>query len=286
MLFPALLATQSTLTSKQGPYLVIAAATYASDPNVEHLCCIPLHAHSTNVVELEAGERAVAALRVAVRSLRERYPKLPTRGPRGDFPFRDYYEDNGNRHTFTYVGAIDEKRIFRVRLQDGTPLCVKFVTRYSADAHRAAHTAGFAPALRAVNLVYDWIMIVMDDVSANYANTMHDLIAAKSKPARVQPVVPRETAQELVKARLSELHDAGFVHGDVRNVNVLVRNKSATSVPPGRDVLLVDFDWAGPIGEATYPRGMNPQIARPEGAVSGEKITPDHDMWMADRLAF
>ncbi|KAI0737465.1 hypothetical protein C8Q80DRAFT_324160 [Daedaleopsis nitida] len=271
-----------------GPYLAIAAGTYTDAPNVEHLCCIPLHVHPTNTTQLEAGERALAALRVALHSLRMRYPDLPmTRRPPAEFPFRDYYyvdDADGVRHTyeFTYVEAIAGKRIFRAKLADGTPLCVKFCTRYSADAHRAAHKAHFAPALRAVNQVYAWIMVVMDDVSEDYTNTMHDLCAREQTP--VAPAVPPATVRILVKEKLAELHAAGLVHGDVRSINVLVRNKEATSVPPGRDVLLVDFDWAGPEGETTYPRGMNPAITRPVDSAGGEKITSDHDIWMAEHM--
>ncbi|KAI0746305.1 hypothetical protein C8Q80DRAFT_1235011 [Daedaleopsis nitida] len=272
-----------------GPYLAIAAATYTDVPIIEHLCCISLHVHSTNVAELEAGERAVAALRVAVQSLEVRCPTLHTQAQRGDFPFRNFYVDDADGHTthhFTYVQSIGAKRVYRVRRDDDKLLCIKFSTRYSAEAHRRAHALKFAPALHAVNQVDDWIMIVMDDMCKEYTSTMYDLHnnEAKDIPVRCEPAVSLNEAGPMVEEKLRALHEAGFVHGDVLAVNVLVRNKSATPERALPDVLLVDFDWAGSVGEAVYPRNMNPEISRPEEAQSGEEIKTEHDIWMAKRL--
>ncbi|KAI0808232.1 hypothetical protein C8Q74DRAFT_1189856 [Fomes fomentarius] len=264
-----------------GPYLAIAAAVYGCDPIVEHICCIPLHAHLTNDPELAAGERAIAALRVALHSLQERYPVMPPeRGPRADFPFRNFYvDDSGTRHEFTYVSSIGSRRAFRV-VEDGTPLCVKFSKRYSLEAHKTACDAGIAPALRAVNAVCDWIMIVMDDITAEYSNTMWDIkYSGKKKPA-----VSLEEVQKQVEAKLKVLHAKGLVHADVRDVNVLMRNED---VPAGKaDFQIVDWDWAGRLGEVRYPRAINREgIARPPNAMAGEAITAEDDMWMASQLS-
>ncbi|RDX53028.1 hypothetical protein OH76DRAFT_1399616 [Lentinus brumalis] len=285
-----------------GAYLAVAAAVYGNEPNVEHLCCIPLHAHTTNEAELRAGERALTALRVALHSLRERYPTMPIkRGPRADFPFRDFYAElDGTPHPFEYISAIDDKRIFRVS-EGGTRLCVKFSKRYSTEAHEVAHAAGFAPKLIAMNMVYDWIMVVMEDKSDEYSNTMWDIKRAKIGEKREEeakkgkkkaaekekafhtPAFSLEEAQDEVKAKLAHLHDKGFVHGDLRDVNVIVRNEGVSGDDPG--ILIVDWDWAGRAGQVTYPRGINTQVARPADALAGEDIKAEHDVWMADRLA-
>ncbi len=290
-------------TSRIGAYLAVAAAVYGNEPNVEHLCCIPLHAHTTNEAELAAGERALTALRVALYSLRERYPTMPIeRGPRADFPFRDFYTGSDDTpHQFEYVSAIDDKRIFRVS-ENGTRLCVKFSKRYSVEAHKVAHAAGFAPKLIAMNMVYDWIMVVMEDKTEEYSNTMWDIKRAKSeekgktktkgkkKAAEKQAVEPFHTpalsleeARDEVKAKLTHLHDEGFVHGDLRDVNVIVRNEGVSGDGPG--ILIVDWDWAGREGQVTYPRGINTQVARPASALAGEEIKAEHDVWMAERLS-
>ncbi|KAJ2968075.1 hypothetical protein NUW54_g13323 [Trametes sanguinea] len=74
--FPAILA---------GPYLAIAGAVHAPEPNIEHICCIQLHMHSTNLAQIKIGQRAIAALRIAASELQRRYPTLhTTRVPRAD----------------------------------------------------------------------------------------------------------------------------------------------------------------------------------------------------------
>ena len=94
--------------------------------------------------------------------------------------------------------------------------------------------------------------------------------------------VRAEEAQAQVRAKLELLHQGGFVHGDVRDVNVLVRNEGAPAGSP--DILIVDWDWAGRAGEVVYPRNINTQLARPEEALAAEVIKAEHDVWMADRL--
>lgn len=64
----------------------------------------------------------------------------------------------------------------------------------------------------------------------------------------------------LVKAHLrkavKELHEICLVHGDLRRVNVLVTDGGA---------MLVDFDWAGKVGHATYPMNLNGDVEWPRG---------------------
>jgi hypothetical protein len=47
-------------------------------------------------------------------------------------------------------------------------------------------------------------------------------------------------------AELVELHQGYFAHGDVRDVNIMVRKDGKSGF------MLVDFDWAGVIGKAHY----------------------------------
>lgn len=82
-----------------------------------------------------------------------------------------------------------------------------------------------------------------------------------------------------IRSRLTELHQENFVHGDVRDANVMVK----------RDRLewkLVDFDWSGKIGEVRYPMNVNRGLGlrRPEGALDGQRILANHDIEMLDYL--
>ena len=49
------------------------------------------------------------------------------------------------------------------------------------------------------------------------------------------------------------MHQQGFVHGDILNVNVMITNGLTLAVM----LLVVDFDWAGRIGEVRYPMNVN-----------------------------
>ena len=48
-------------------------------------------------------------------------------------------------------------------------------------------------------------------------------------------------------------------------------------------IMLVDFDWAGVIGEVRYPMNVNNvDIKRPDGAHDNELVVAQHDMLMID----
>ncbi len=76
------------------------------------------------------------------------------------------------------------------------------------------------------------------------------------------------------------LHQEGFVHGDIRESNILIDVESLTS--DGVRIHLIDFDWAGPVGEAKYPADINKiTVRRPDGV---GLITKQHDIDMASWL--
>ena len=55
---------------------------------------------------------------------------------------------------------------------------------------------------------------------------------------------------EDLKALLVNLHKVGFVHGDVRDTNIMVRKDRK----PG--FMLLDFDWSGLVGGVRYPMNV------------------------------
>lgn len=61
------------------------------------------------------------------------------------------------------------------------------------------------------------------------------------------------------------------MHGDLRHVNVLITDEGP---------MLVDFDWAGKVGRATYPMDLNRDVEWSSGVRGGGKIrmTNDEDM--------
>ena len=147
---------------------------------------------------------------------------------------------------------------------------VKFCTQYGAKAHRLLADRNFAPRLRhCVELVGRVIMVVMDIVedasSAFHTYRGRDL--------------PPDVAKK-VKEAVDVLHGAGFVHGDIRRPNVMVR------VGDELNVMLIDFDWAQEAGQARYPPSLNDsgQIPWARGTVAGGLIEVAHDNHMVEML--
>jgi serine/threonine protein kinase len=147
-------------------------------------------------------------------------------------------------------------------IEESTPICIKFVRQYSSEAHVFCASRGFAPELKGFDkLPGGWYMVVMEDISDTYreVNSSADLV---------------QHCDEIAK-KIDELHQHHYVHGDIRNTNVMVRKDGEAGF------MLVDFDWAGIIGEVRYPSNINiTEMRRPEGVLDGELITAEHDMMM------
>jgi serine/threonine protein kinase len=85
-----------------------------------------------------------------------------------------------------------------------------------------------------------------------------------------------------VRRVVEELHTGGFVHGDVRDTNILIDRES---IADDVKVHIIDFDWAGPVGTNNYPMGVNRRtIKRPDGAQDWKPITKEHDIEMISNL--
>ena len=67
-----------------------------------------------------------------------------------------------------------------------------------------------------------------------------------------QNVHNRDLVTRNMQKAIELLHNNGYVFGDFRDPNVLAQE--------GGGVMLIDFDWAGAEGEATYPPWLNPDL--------------------------
>jgi serine/threonine protein kinase len=194
----------------------------------------------------------------------------PDKRPKPAFPHPDHYISLSNTatHAFRYVSPLyNDKLIFHGKT-DGEDICIKFARQYSKDAHLKCSTLGFAPALRGYQFIPGgWIMVVMDSIDDSYQE-LDDM------PQSVKATFDAEVREKLVS-----LHQAGYVHGDVRATNILAKKNGA------RGIMLIDFDWAGVIGDVRYPMNVNRDgIDRPDGAYDGELIAAEHDMNMVDNI--
>ena len=59
-----------------------------------------------------------------------------------------------------------------------------------------------------------------------------------------------------------------YVHGDLRPQNIIVAENK---------VYIIDFDWAGKDGEATYPPTLNTASNWAPGVMPNCQITKEHD---------
>jgi tRNA A-37 threonylcarbamoyl transferase component Bud32 len=123
-------------------------------------------------------------------------------------------------------------------------VCIKFVKRYSADTHKFCASEGFAPhVIGFIDLGGGWKMVVMERIDESF-----EMVRDMTWTVELGELVK---LYDSVKEKLIGLHQRGYVHGDVRGVNVMARKENG-----GYSVRLLDFDCAGKIGEVRYPRDV------------------------------
>jgi len=89
-----------------------------------------------------------------------------------------------------------------------------------------------------------------------------------------------------VKDAVIRMHNAGFVHGDLRCENILCRKKQRIDDNNVQvDIAIIDLDWAGGVDQKTtiYPSFLNPEITRHDDAC-GHQILQEHDNYMVNLL--
>lgn len=176
-----------------------------------------------------------------------------------EFPYPvDYTTSECVVVKFRYVRRIKESLCFEGRDVGGQQLFIKFCKSYSCEAQQLLVAAGCAPKIFAFReLVGGWKMVVMEYVSCQPWNNL-------------SPEKPISALWDAVQV----LHGGGFVHGDLREGNVLVTDEG---------VCIVDFEWAGCENEVRYPFLMNHlSVEWPDGATDGALILKEHDLdWVA-----
>jgi len=142
---------------------------------------------------------------------------------------------------------------------------VKFAQEYSEEAHRKCFELGLAPKLWAVNnLQLGWKIIIME-----YLEEYKTLYALDSR------IFPQ--TENAVRNAVKLIHDSNYVHGDLRDGNIMVKYEDGEA-----DIKIVDFDWAGKEGEAKYPESLNPTIDWHPDAGWHKLIKKEHDKHLVD----
>ncbi|KAJ7146403.1 hypothetical protein C8R44DRAFT_864173 [Mycena epipterygia] len=255
-----------------GSYMDFSGAVWGSDkPIVQKLT--GAHAsfdwHYSDSAALDHAARLMSAYAAALSQLVANRVFLPT--PLADPQFPDVVEymslSDQQTHTFQYVERAPHKLLFKA-VEDSSlaKLVIKFTRRYSTELHQFCAEGSFAPALRAVAQIgAGWLMVVMDDVSNTHS------------PMALQFGKVSTDLEEQFRRRVSNMHEQGFVHGDIRPPNILVPREPVGTHP----LLLIDFDWGGvPSASVRYPGDLNPVVPRHPEARDGEPIQVEHDTYM------
>ena len=230
--------------------------------------------------------RHVGALRRAMHSLDTYYqeystnPTLPLRNPTHPYPTSFVSRDGSVQH-FTYVYHMTGRNLFFGNM-DNTAICIKFVPRYCKEGHEFLAAKGFAPKLHAFERLPGGLyMVVMDDVGDEYVS-LFNLIRDDRSLLSEENLSSRNLLSEKVGQCLRQFHQAGFVHGDIRDTNIMVKK---TLNQDGLSFLVVDFDSCGEMKQVRYPLNLNTTtVQRPEGATGGAIIEAEHDLEMLDHV--
>jgi hypothetical protein len=259
-----------------GAHIGFAGAIWTDRPHMQVLApMLPLCYHTTDIGMRMRTARYLGATKKAIIALRNYYKiELPhiSALPRLDppavaFPHPTHFtslEDGTTRCAFKYTAQPYVDKLIFHGTMGKDKVFVKFVRRYSKEAHLKCASLGFAPALRGFDLIPGgWYMVVMDLLREGY----HGLDQSDAKGS----------FQNEIREKVERLHQEGFVHGDIRTTNIMVDKKGS----PG--MMLVDFDWSGEIGQTRYPINVNNEtIKRPYGAHDNELILAQHDITMID----
>ena len=260
--------------------------------------------------------RVFASLRIAVEELDQYYdhvlqtPNIPALGPAlasvephpRFFPyptrFQEYHTEPGPKSEvadeyteFEYIrpfGGAPTNVTFlaKVKSSDQNLVVIKFVDRYGVEAHQLLADAGMAP-----RLLYCGLLDGENDVRNTgshakgritggglYLGPMRMVVmdyieGTTAAESASWPGSAREKVEEVVQ----KLHAAQLVFGDLRGPNIMFSEGKA---------LLIDFDWAGKVNEARYPRNLSRSVRWPEeaGELEMKPILMDHDRFMLEQL--
>ncbi|KDQ50826.1 hypothetical protein JAAARDRAFT_93709, partial [Jaapia argillacea MUCL 33604] len=126
--------------------------------------------------------------------------------------------------------------LFRAKFGDEIVL-VKFCETYNERAHRELAHSNLAPPLHFCSKIHGGIMMVV--MGFIEGRDTHYQFKNQKLPADIM---------DDVKSAIHRLHEIGLIFGDLCHPNIMIVPKDLNAA-----TILVDFDWAGEHGHATYP---------------------------------
>nr|VWP01650.1 Uncharacterized protein [Ganoderma boninense] len=302
----------SFIISISGPWIAISAAIFTTDPIIQRLtdyislgepCVI-------NDLRVNTVARVFYSLQRAVEMLRRFYDAVPVEPISGDeetrfFPLARSYLKDGALVSLRYLRRLgvdgpdcvtflaeteerskNEKASGRQEpggTRQTKKLVVKFVERYSREAHELLASAGLAPKLEYYGPVWP------ESESENFKSSllprrmvvMEHIDGVEAFDAFDGQVLPKGV-QLAVKQALSILHTNHLVHGDIRRKNILIEHQKDATDDFTVRTKIIDFDWAGEQLTVKYPLRVR-GIFMEQGVRAYATILPEHDLAMAER---
>jgi thiamine kinase-like enzyme len=162
----------------------------------------------------------------------------------------------------------NEVRLVYSAILGSAEVIVKFTESYCFELHDLLANNNMAPKiLKTFTIKPYWNVIVMERLNLVEIDSDH-------------LTEHRSELNEKVSNILNLMREHNFVHGDLRSSNVFGELDEYDNFS-GR-VIVIDFDWSGKQGEATYPVDMSPFVDWPKGCEAGAPLEFEHDKYWAD----
>ncbi|KAJ6468738.1 hypothetical protein C8R45DRAFT_1017459 [Mycena sanguinolenta] len=264
-----------------GPWLAILGAVLTDKCIVQRLTDFMWLGSGAVLTDSKQCLRVARVLHSLTRSLghlRNYYVTLTSSNdpePSRFFPSPTSFLSSGASVQFEYLQALERDAVcvtFLCRTQEEQPrsIVVKFAQTYCPEAHELLAQKGLAP-----QLLYCGPVVHSDDAPSYQLLKMIVMEYIDGRTvAQLEGKLPDDFAEQVTKI-VSILHNDGYVFGDLRWPNVMV---------VGKEIKLIDFDWAGKQGRASYPIHLAHNIDWPPGVTAMGKIEKEHDMYMLKSL--
>ena len=250
-----------------GPQLTISGAVFGRyvfvDKLIDPVWLVP-HQRKEAMIRIA---RIFKALKEAIETI-QLYHALQVTVTQPRFPIFQLF----------YKGNIQYEKVIKCHTFKGTltypdktsqNVVVTFVKRYSHETHKFMDSRKYAPQL----IHYEervggtqYTAIVMEYIPDAMPLDEFLKYAAANYPKYINSI--KKGAQEICTKALKVLHDNKFCHGKISSKSILGKVQGKVL-----QIFIVNYEWAGRQGEATYPFSAD----IPEGVQPGYLITQDQD---------
>ncbi|KAG5649281.1 hypothetical protein H0H81_004858 [Sphagnurus paluster] len=243
---------------------------YRTIPLTPTLSCLSDASDGDDRKKLYSAFTAALVLLACIQEYSARYvasppPKIPENCHR--YPAVTELRHYGSNGTvkFQIKGFHTDRQSYRLlylaTTEDGQLILVKCTRHYCIELHHFCARRKLSPQILGFErLPSGWYAIAME-----YFLPVAPLLAADG----LQEHGRRWIAE--LRDLVESFHAAGFVHGDLRDANIIC---------DGEQAFLIDFDWAGKAREVSYPvdlENLNPDLLKDRTSTKAT-ITVDDDI--------